>query len=138
MSRNIGIGWLSLAGLFAASLMLAESRSATSRVEGAQTVDGGRKWIVASVGIGAGNDALCVIDTDRERIALYQIDQGKELNLKAVRQVTWDLQGYDWPPRRGQGPSVDEIRKAVEEAGKPKKNVPPAAPPDKPDEGKPK
>lgn len=138
MSRNIGIGWLSLAGLFAASLMLAESRSATSRAEGAQTVDGGRKWIVATAGIGAGNDVLCVVDTDRERIALYQINQGKELCLKGVRQVTWDLQAYDWPPTKGQGPSVDEIRKAVEEANKPKKNVPPAAPPEKPDDGSPK
>ncbi|MBI3097450.1 MAG: hypothetical protein HYY93_04275 [Planctomycetes bacterium] len=130
MSRNVGFGGALLA-LWALALMTAtDSRSRSSWAEGTQTVDGGRKWIVASVGVGAGNDALCVIDTERERIALYQINQGKELCLKAVRQVSWDLQCYDWPGKSQ--PSVEDIRKGVEEAGKGKKNVPPPPAPEGP------
>ncbi|MBI3097449.1 MAG: hypothetical protein HYY93_04270 [Planctomycetes bacterium] len=118
MSKGHAFGLGILSGAVLVLALLVTTRSAGTPAYAAETVDSDKGMVVASVAIGSQQDALVVIDTQQKRLALYNLNQGKEIVFKSVRQITWDLQGYDWANSGSKGPPVDEIKKAVEKANK--------------------
>lgn len=118
MSKSHAFGLGILSGAVMVLALLVTTRSVTTPAYAAETVDSDKGMIVATAAIGSGQDAVIIIDTQQKRLALYNTNQGKEIVFKSVRQITWDLQGYDWANSSSKGPAVDEIKKAVEKAQK--------------------
>lgn len=96
---------LSLALVFSNRSMLASSYAGTA--SGSGGVFG-----VTGLGGGGSKDILWVIDSEGQKIAVYDA-QGDVIQLKSVRNIRYDLKLDEYPSKR-QRPSVVDIFREVE------------------------
>lgn len=67
---------------------------------------------VTGLGTGGNKDLLWVIDSEGQRVAVYDA-QGDVIQLKSVRNIRYDLKLDEYPSKR-QRPSVVDIFREVE------------------------
>lgn len=96
---------LSVALVFNSRSMLAQSYAGTA--SGSGGVFG-----VTGLGTGGNKDLLWVIDSEGQKIAVYDA-QGDVIQLKSVRNIRYDLKLDEWPFKR-QRPSPLDVFKLVE------------------------
>ena len=68
-----------------------------------------------SGGITGGGDssALWIYDPSAQRVLVYYLGQRNRLELRAVRNIEYDLQAIDFGMPQGRAPSVADVKKAV-------------------------
>jgi hypothetical protein len=82
----------------------------------AQSVDNkSTRWLAGVVTYGQSQDALCLFDTQTNRLLSYTFGGNKRLELMSVREVTWDLKMVSWGK---QEPTVQEVRDASDKSEK--------------------
>lgn len=110
---------LSQASLLAAGLLfgLLLGRGPTPAL--AQQAGGQQMFAVTAPGQAQGSNVLFVIDPESLRLAVYEHRVGGKLELKAVRNVAWELRYEQWPApdakaATGTEPDVRDVKKQVE------------------------
>lgn len=86
----------------------------------ADSVANSNQSMIAVTGrVAGGADVLFLVDTEKRKLALYDPEGGKGFRLAAIRDIQWDLKGYDWRnPSGGVGPPVKDIEAIVKKAEK--------------------
>lgn len=85
----------------------------------AQQAGGQQMFAVTAPGQAQGSNVLFVIDPESLRLAVYEHRVGGKLELKAVRNVAWELRYEQWPApdakaATGTEPAVRDVKKQVE------------------------
>ena len=112
-----------LAGAILATLGFLLKSDSTARAEANGEGNGGLILATpssSSADLGALVYILKTSPPEDATLTVYKVDQGKELNLVAARRIVWDLKAWEYPPN-GKGISVEDAKKAIEEAEKKRK-----------------
>src|SRR5689334_1217217 len=94
--RNLTILVLGVTTAFLAGLALARPEAAQAQQAGGSyggnSVNGNNRMIAATGSVGSGMSVFWLLDTESRRLAVYGTNSlGKNIELRAVRNVTWDL-----------------------------------------------
>ena len=82
----------------------------------AQTIDNkSTRYLAGTISYGTASDAFLLFDTQTNRLTAYTIGGNKQLELLAVREVSWDLKMVSWGRQK---PTVSEVKDAYERAQK--------------------
>lgn len=107
-------GWIAFALLLGAVIGMAAS--SWHRPAEAQGVDNKTtRWLAGTVSYGASMDAFLMFDAQTNRLMAYTVTPSKELELLAVREVSFDLKAVTFGKTR---PSVQQMRDEWEKAEK--------------------
>mgnify|MGYP001619340140 CR=1 FL=1 len=114
-----------LAGAIVATLGFVITRSNTpAHAEANGEAGGGLILATPSSTSGDVGSLIYVLKTsppEDATLTVYRVNQGKELVLIASRRIVWDLKAYDFTSK-GQGLSVAEAQKIIEDEEKKKKD----------------
>ena len=84
----------------------------------AQTVDNKTtRYLAGTVSYAPSTDAFILFDSQTNRLAAYGLTSGKQFQVLAVREVSWDLKAVTFGK---QEPTVQEMRDAFEKSEKDK------------------
>ena len=120
MRQNLTIALLAVCATLLAvqivdSIQAAQVRKALGQTSGMA----GGNYVVATGITQSGNDSLIyVLDTSTQRLAAYLQRQNQGFELRAVRNIEWDLKLETYPTRGSARPSPQDIQKAFEEEQK--------------------
>lgn len=93
--RNLVILLLATSTAFLAGAVLARTEPAAAQQassSGGNTVGSNNRMIAATGSVGSGMSVLWLVDTETKRLVVYGTNSlGKNVELRAARNVTWDL-----------------------------------------------
>lgn len=99
-------GWFACAALLGAAVGFSAGRSIPTA--DAQTVDNRTtRWLAGTMTMAAGQDAFVLFDSQTNRLAAYTIGGARELELLAVREVSYDMKLVSFGKQK---PPIQEIR----------------------------
>lgn len=82
----------------------------------AQTIDNkSTRYLAGAISYGTASDAFLLFDTQTHRLTAYTIGGNKQLELLAVREISWDLKMVSWGRQK---PTVSEVKEAFDRAQK--------------------
>ena len=82
----------------------------------AQTIDNkSTRYLVGTISYGTASDAFLLFDTQTHRLVAYTMGGNKQLELIAVRELSWDLKMVSWGRQK---PTVADVREAYDRAQK--------------------
>lgn len=85
----------------------------------AQAVDNKTsRYLAGTIAYAPSSDAFVLFDSQTNRLCAYTLTGGKQFQLLAVREVSWDLKAVTYGK---QEPTVQEMRDAFEKSEKEKK-----------------
>ncbi|MBI4565874.1 MAG: hypothetical protein HY716_14395 [Planctomycetes bacterium] len=124
-------GWIAFALLFGGVAGFATGKN--GRLAEADTIDNKTtRWLAGTIGYAAGQDVFLLFDSQTNRLLAYTVSGAKELELLAVREVSYDLKPVTWGKQK---PPVQELKEAWEKSERERRDR--ERLPDRPPEKKP-
>jgi hypothetical protein len=103
--------------LVPAALVLRDGSSPAMAQAGGGPATAGNLTLVSGMSQQGFSDSVFILSVDpvtnHKHVAVYTCVNGRSLKLVAARDITWDLRVAAY---KNEGPSVEEVKKGVEEA----------------------